>query len=157
MNEIWKEIDGYNGRYEVSTLGNIRSKKYHKKKKLQILQARTNIDRYLKVTLYDENGNPKTHYVHRLVAEAFISANTPDEKYVNHIDGNKQSNVLDNLEFTTARGNARNPATFENYHRRYHRPGEWERRSRGQKERFKRERATGTGRYANGGRGNSQK
>lgn len=147
MGEKWKAISGYNGRYEVSTMGNIRSNNYNNKKKKQILKARTTIDRYPKVTLIDGDGNRKTHYVHRLVAAAFLSAATPDEKYVNHKNGEKQLNVVENLEFTTARGNSRNPATYENYHRRYHRPGEWERRSKGQKERFKRERETGTGRY----------
>ena len=147
MCEEWKTISGYNGRYEVSTMGNVRDRNYYNKKRVQIMKARTNTDRYPKVTLLNDDGNRKTHYVHRLVAEAFLSAATPDEKYVNHINGDKQLNVVENLEFTTARGNSRNPATYENYYRRYHRPGEWERRSKGQIERFKRERETGTGRY----------
>lgn len=99
MKEIWKPIDGYDGRYEVSTLGNVRSFAiYHTEGKL----LKGGVDRagYRKVYLIDSSGKGRWHLVHRLVAEAFIE-NTNNYPQVNHIDEDKANNRVDNLEWCT--------------------------------------------------------
>lgn len=104
MNEIWKDIVGYEGLYQVSNLGNIRSlcfgSRNHKKSNVIKLlkQTPTNCG-YYKVQLYN-NGHSKILYVHRIVAETFIP--NPDCKpQVNHIDGNKSNNACFNLEWSS--------------------------------------------------------
>lgn len=94
MTEIWKDIPGYEGLYQVSNFGNVKS--LRSKKLLKNTPQNTG---YLKVTLY-KNGNFKKHSVHRLVAEIFID--NPDKKRtVNHINGIKYDNRVENLEWAT--------------------------------------------------------
>lgn len=92
MDEIWKQIKGYEGLYEVSNCGNIYSKISHK-----CLKQMTDKYGYLYVNLYKEN---KLYHktVHRLVAEAFIP-NTDNLPQVNHKDENKINNIVSNLEW----------------------------------------------------------
>ena len=104
MQEIWKDIVGYEGLYQVSSLGNIRSlsfgaRNYRKSNIVKLLkQSPTNCG-YFKVQLYCE-GKSKMMYVHRIVATAFIP--NPERKpQVNHIDGNKSNNVASNLEWVS--------------------------------------------------------
>lgn len=106
MKEIWKDISGYEGLYQVSNMGRVRSvDKYvqnHSKfnfKKGQLKKLRPKDNKYLIVDLYKSN-KPKTCYVHRLVAFAFID-NPLNKETVNHIDGNVQNNCVDNLEWAT--------------------------------------------------------
>lgn len=96
MKEIWKEIDGYDGRYAVSTWGRVKSIR-------GILQPYKNHKGYLKVGLM-KNGKSEKHRVHRLVAKAFIP-NPHNLPEVNHIDGNKQNNSISNLEWVTGKEN----------------------------------------------------
>ena len=96
----WKSIEGYKGRYEVSSTGSIRNAITKQIRKNQI-------DRYgyeyisLRAI---PNTTPKNHKVHRLVAKAFIE-NTNDKPHVNHIDGNRLNNNVDNLEWSTPEEN----------------------------------------------------
>ena len=108
--EIWKPVKDYEGLYEVSDLGRVRSLDriviqdckwgsecnhiYNGK----ILKPRYH-NGYVNVRL-NKNGKPKTRNIHRIVAEAFIP-NPENKKTINHKDGNKSNNKVDNLEWAT--------------------------------------------------------
>lgn len=103
--EIWKDIKGYEGLYQVSNLGRVRSLdrtvNYKDKSKAlrkgRILKTHQYKCGYSRVVLWNEN-TYKNKSVHRLVAQAFIP--NPDNKpFVNHIDGNKGNSCLNNLEW----------------------------------------------------------
>ena len=99
MEEIWKKIDGYNGRYEISNFGRLKS---YAQKKTQGRITYGSIEKkgYCVVRLYDDYGNAKDYKVHRLVAEAFID-NPYHYTQVNHKDENKTNNCVNNLEWCT--------------------------------------------------------
>lgn len=109
MLEIWKPITGYEGLYECSNMGNIKSldrivlKKnniYEHKKGTTII-PQLNKNGYLQVSLW-KNGRRKMKYVHKIIAENFHNNSNFDKKQtVNHKDGNKQNNKTSNLEWTT--------------------------------------------------------
>ena len=75
MNEEWKDIKGYEGKYQVSNLGRIKSLNYNHTKKEKILDIKPRKDGYMYVGLF-KNGKRKSFKVHRLVAEAFIEVIT---------------------------------------------------------------------------------
>lgn len=89
---IWKNI---NDTYQVSDNGLVKNKLTNKTLKLF-----KNNRGYLWLTLHLEKGKPKNFFVHRLVAEAFLE-NLENKPTVNHKDGNKANNNLDNLEWST--------------------------------------------------------
>ena len=96
MDEIWKDVRGYEGLYHISSLGNIKSFKRCKEGKL--LKPKFDKDGYREVGIRDSNGTRTFKRVHRLVAEAFI--NNPDNyKFINHKDNNPSNNVVENLEW----------------------------------------------------------
>lgn len=103
MKEIWKDIDGYDGRYQVSNLGNVRITSYRNTGMKRLMKISLTNCGYCKVELYrDKKG--KMQYVHRLVAMAFIP-NPHNKPQVNHIDGNKTNNSVSNLEWASASDN----------------------------------------------------
>lgn len=97
MKEEWRPIKGFEGKYEVSNLGRIRSLNYRGIGKVQVLKLAANKDNYLLVDLCRE-GKKKTYQVHRLVAEAFIP-NPNNLPCVNHLNEQKQDNRASNLEW----------------------------------------------------------
>ena len=108
--EIWKPIKGYEGLYEVSSMGNIRSvdRTVHTKTGDRTYLGRTIVpqidkDGYYKVCLC-KNNKPHTRYVHRIVAEAFIE-NPEGCPVINHKDENKRNNDFRNLEWCTVKYN----------------------------------------------------
>ena len=111
MIELWKDIKNYEGIYQVSNLGRIKTLDkyvnclYEQKRLIKSREIKTfkNNSGYYIVSLY-QNNKSKKFLVHRLVAEAFIP-NLNNKKEVNHIDGNKENNCVENLEWVTAKGN----------------------------------------------------
>ena len=117
--EIWKSVVGYEGIYEVSDLGRVRTSKtkttYSKIHgvrhwKQRILKPKVCKRGDSRVSLW-KDGREKTFLVHRLVAMAFLP-NPQNKKTVNHIDGNPKNNRLENLEWATYEEN--NNHAFDN-------------------------------------------
>lgn len=99
MKEIWKDINDYEGIYQVSNLGRVKRVTTGR-----ILKGCKNNKEYLVVTLY-KNSTQSTKKIHRLVSQAFIP-NTENKPQVNHIDENKTNNMVSNLEWSTAKENS---------------------------------------------------
>lgn len=105
IEEVWKDIKGYEGRYQISNLGNVcslprivRNRSGVKTKPKKLLKPC--VYHYLRVTLYDEEKKPKYCDIHRLVAKAFLP-NPDNLPVINHKDGNRQNNAVTNLEWCT--------------------------------------------------------
>lgn len=92
--EKWVNIDKWENLYEVSTSGKVRNIKTGK-----VLVGDTNNCGYRRVILYNKDRKQR-FFIHRLVAQAFIS-NPENKPQVNHIDGNKENNSVDNLEWVS--------------------------------------------------------
>ena len=101
--EVWRDIEGYEGLYQVSDQGRVKSLGRKWRKSERILNPVVRHDGYVVVGLYS-GGKPKTFKVHRLVCEAFHE--NPDNKpQVNHINEIKTDNRACNLEWCTAEEN----------------------------------------------------
>lgn len=110
--EVWKDIEGYEGYYQVSNLGRVKSLARNTSEKGK--NANNKKDTILKGSLtkgylqvdFRKDGKRKMFRIHRLVSECFIP--NPDNKpYINHIDGNKSNNTVDNLEWCTPKENVK--------------------------------------------------
>ena len=107
MKEIWKDIKGYEGLYQISNIGRVKSldrivkSRYDSTSlfKERLLTPQRDTRGYKHVSLRKE-GKSKHKRVHRLIALAFIP-NPENKPEVNHIDGNKMNNGIDNLEWST--------------------------------------------------------
>ena len=113
--EIWKDINGFEGYYQISNLGNVKSVKrniesnnrfntmlYSVKEKI----LKPSKKRYSGVTLINKDKKYSYPNVHRLVAETFLP-NPNNLPEVNHINGNKHDNRVENLEWNTKSDNAK--------------------------------------------------
>lgn len=110
MEEIWKDIEGYEGLYQVSNLGRVKSLERWRKgnTKPVLIKEKIKIPRdngrgYFITFLY-KNNKQRNEYIHRLVAMAFIP-NPDNLPQVNHKDENKANNCVDNLEWCTCKYN----------------------------------------------------
>ena len=109
MTEIWKDIVGYEGLYQVSNLGNVKRLKGYKGRgkgyivEEHIIQPSINSRGYQNVILC-KNGKTKTFTMHRLVAIAFLY-NSEKLPQVNNKDENKLNNCVDNLEWCDSKYN----------------------------------------------------
>lgn len=110
MDEIWMPVIGYEGLYEVSNIGRVKSleRKVETKggalrsNKERIMKQTLNRYGYMRLSLMNK-ANKKIHYVHVIVFESFVSKR--NGKQVNHMDSNKLNNNLENLELVTSREN----------------------------------------------------
>ena len=99
MEEVWKDIEGYEGLYQISDCGRVRSLNYHSTGKPGYLKPRKSRKGYLRVVLC-KNGDEKSFTVHRLVANAFLP-NPGNLPQINHKDEIKTNNCVSNLEWCT--------------------------------------------------------
>lgn len=95
----WKDVEGYEGLYQVSDEGEVKSLKYRGSNKEYILSNRKVTKGYMQVILW-KNRKSKTFMVHRLVAQAFIP-NPNNYPQINHKDEDKTNNKVENLEWCT--------------------------------------------------------
>jgi len=113
MKEVWKDIPNYEGYYQVSNLGRVKSLKrrvYAGRKRTRwqyerILSNKKNNGNGYVVVALNKDGISTNKYVHRLVAEIFIP-NIHNLKYINHKDENKKNNCVNNLEWCSAQYNS---------------------------------------------------
>lgn len=111
MEEMWKCVDGFESKYEVSSQGNVRSldrivkngKNSERYLKGRILSKNISKNGYENISLKDANNKQNTKLVHRMVARAFLGLS--HNLQVNHINGNKLDNRIENLEYSTCKQN----------------------------------------------------
>jgi hypothetical protein len=94
MEEIWKDIKGYEGFYQISNLGRVKTLNF---KVAKILKNSLDSRGYYQVKLKDR----KSHLIHHLVMKNFVSEKPSPDHQVNHINGVKTDNYLENLEWVT--------------------------------------------------------
>lgn len=106
MKEIWKNIEGYEGKYQISNFGRARTLNYKRTGKIKILKlCMISTGYYVLVIRTGGAGSKQLHLlVHRLVAKTFIP-NPDGKEFVNHKDGNRLNNKIDNLEWCSREEN----------------------------------------------------
>lgn len=120
IKEIWMPVVGYEGLYEVSNIGRVRSlwsKTRIKDKEGKILRQKDNGKGYYSINLH-KDGICRTVLVHRLVADAFIPK-IDGLDLVGHLDDNKKNNVVENLYWTDYAENNRHNGKLDRFQRRH--------------------------------------
>ena len=103
MQEEWRDVVGYEGLYQVSNIGLVKSMQTWRGTRERILKEKRADNGYCLVEIY-KSKERKTHLIHRIVAEAFIP--NPDNKpEIDHIDGTRDNNKIDNLRWCTRKEN----------------------------------------------------
>lgn len=100
--EVWRDIAGFEGEYRISNFGRVKSLKFGKER---IVNPFVNSSGYLQVQLC-KNGKTRKPLIHQLIAQAFVP-NPEGKSQVNHIDGNRLNNAIDNLEWVSRAENTR--------------------------------------------------
>lgn len=98
ITEVWKDVEGTNGKYQISNTGKLRSMWYCGKVFLYSKELKPGVKSGLFYVHMRRNGKRSHYFIHKLVAEAFL----PKPSYCNivqHIDGNKQNNCVNNLKW----------------------------------------------------------
>ena len=95
--EIWRDVEGYDGKYQISNLGRARSLYEGKQPRIIILKPMKQKNGYLYVSLW-KNNKKKNILLHRLVAMSFVD-NPYNHHEINHKDENKENNTVENLEW----------------------------------------------------------
>ena len=101
----WKDIKEYEGIYQISNYGDIRSLPRSGRRQLRILNPGKDTDGYRQVVLH-KNGQPETRKIHQLVLETFDSSNRPKGSVTRHLDGDRENNYTGNLQWGTVKENA---------------------------------------------------
>jgi len=115
MEEIWEDVQDYIGLYEISSEGRVRSVRNNKDVILNTIISRYG---YIKVRL-SKNTIKKEHFVHRLIAIAFIP-NPFNYPYIDHIDTIRTNNSVTNLKWVTSKQNSNNPLTLQHLRNNAH-------------------------------------
>lgn len=114
VNEIWKDIKGYEGYYQVSNMGRVKSceriDNTNHKIREKILKPKTEKNGYLRVHLRTPNTS-KYILIHRLVAESFLP-NSNNKLCIDHINTDRKDNRVENLRWVTHKENINNPITL---------------------------------------------
>lgn len=112
--EIWKDIRGFEGSYQISSLGRVKSLKWGKERIMKLNKNRCGYPMICLTHKYQKISK----LIHKLVAEAFIP--NPDNKSeIDHIDTDKTNNRVENLRWCTRSENLNNPLTVEKYRNSY--------------------------------------
>lgn len=109
--EIWKDIPGYEGHYKISNKGSVKSIK-----KNDILMKGAYLKGYKIISLW-KNGTGRMFRVHRLVAMSFIP-NPENKPCIDHVNGNRSDNRVENLRWVTPKENQNNPITKDKFNKR---------------------------------------
>lgn len=113
VGDVWGDVIGYEGKYQVNTKGEIRSLNYGRMNKICLLKPYLGNRGYLSVVLSKDN-KTKIKMVHKLVAEAFIP-NEDSKPFIDHINNIKTDNRVENLRWVTHKENMRNPLTRKRF------------------------------------------
>lgn len=112
VNETWKDIPGYENLYQISSTGRVKSLNYRGTGKEKLLKPGLDKDGYYYVSLC-KNGERKNFKVHRLVALTFIP-NPDNKECVDHINGIRNDNRVENLRWCTVKENSNFPLAKKN-------------------------------------------